>query len=69
MEYSANLAAYWCSKGHIGQVIDGALEIAFKQQTEIYTPGDGIFIPSGPEHEHRAVPLTSTATVWLAEDA
>jgi len=69
VEYSTGLTPHWCRKGHIGRVVEGKIEIAFKGGTDVFGPGDGMFIPSGAEHEHRAVPLTLTVTVWFVEDA
>jgi hypothetical protein len=68
VEYSTEMAPHWCSKGHIGHVVDGKIEIGFRDRTEVFGPGDGVFIPDGPEHEHRGVPLTPTVTVWFVED-
>jgi quercetin dioxygenase-like cupin family protein len=48
----------WCSEGHIGFVLSGALEIDFGGRVVFYTEGDGIFIPSGPSSAHRARSIT-----------
>lgn len=47
----------WCEKGHIGLVLEGALE-----------EGDGLFIPPGPEGGHKARSLTAVARPVLVED-
>ena len=69
VEYSKDLPAHWCEKGHIGYVLDGRIEIRFDDQTQTYQPGDGILIPDGPEHRHMGRVLSDTVTVVFAEDA
>jgi mannose-6-phosphate isomerase-like protein (cupin superfamily) len=69
VEYSADMTPHWCSKGHVGHVVDGKIEITFRDRIDVFGPGDGVFIPSGPEHEHRGVPLTPTVTLWFVEEA
>ena len=58
----------WCTKGHIGYVIEGRFEIDFDGQVVQYAPGDGIFIPPGEEHKHKARIFTDSARVFLVED-
>ena len=59
----------WCAKGHIGYVIEGRFEIDFNGRGVQYAPGDGIFIPPGEEHKHKARILSDRAKVFLVEDA
>jgi quercetin dioxygenase-like cupin family protein len=59
----------WCTKGHIGCVLDGELEINFTGKFIIFKSGDGLFIPAGDEGKHMARALTDTATLLLVEDA
>ena len=68
VEYSKNLPSHWCEKGHIGYVLEGQMEIKFENDVQIYSPGDGIFIPAGPEHKHMARVLTDKVIVILVED-
>jgi quercetin dioxygenase-like cupin family protein len=68
VEYSQEMVPHWCSKGHIGQIVEGALEIEFGTGTLRFKAGDLVFIPAGPEHAHRAVVLTPTATALFVED-
>jgi len=68
VEYSTSMPPHGCSKGHVGHIVEGRLEIAFRSGTEVFGPGDGVFIPGGAEHEHRAVPLTPTVTALFVED-
>ena len=68
VEYSKNLPAHWCEKGHIGYVLQGQLEIRFEHEVQTYSPGDGVFIPNGPEHRHMGKVLSDTVTVVFVED-
>ena len=56
----------WCSKGHIGYILEGRMEIDFDGQTIVFGPGDGLFIQPG--HKHKAKVITATAKVILVED-
>ena len=69
VEYSKALPAHWCEKGHIGYVLQGQIEIRFDGQTQVYGPGDGVFIPDGPEHRHLGTVLSDTVTLVFVEDA
>jgi quercetin dioxygenase-like cupin family protein len=57
----------WCTKGHIGYVLEGAMEVDFQGETVTFRAGDGLFIPSGDEHGHKARVLTDTVRVVLVE--
>jgi quercetin dioxygenase-like cupin family protein len=59
----------WCAKGHIGYVLEGRFEIDFDGTTVAFGPGDGIYIPAGAEHKHKAKPLMDLVRVVLVEDA
>ena len=69
VEYSQAMAPHWCSKGHIGHIVDGAMEIEFSTGKVRFEKGDAVFIPPGPDHAHRAVALTSLVTALFVEDA
>jgi quercetin dioxygenase-like cupin family protein len=43
------------------------MEIEYETAKIIYNPGDGIFIPDGPEHKHRARVLSGKAVVFFLE--
>ena len=58
----------WCTKGHIGYVLEGRMEINFDGKVIVFGPGDGIFIPAGEEHRHKARVLTKSVKVVLVED-
>lgn len=59
----------WCTKGHVGYILEGQLEIDFSGNAVSFKPGDGIFIPQGKKHKHKAKVLTDTVKVILVEDA
>ena len=56
----------WCTKGHIGYVHEGRMEINFDGKATVFGPGDGVFIPAG--EKHKAKVLTDTATAILVEE-
>lgn len=58
----------WCTKGHIGYVLNGELEITFADRPIRYKAGDGLFIPSGEEHKHKPKAVTESATLILVEE-
>ena len=59
----------WCTKGHIGYILEGQIEIDFDGKVIIFGPGDGVFIQAGEEHKHKGKVLTDTVKVILVEDA
>lgn len=58
----------WCTKGHIGYIFEGKMEIDFGGKKIVFDPGDGIFIPAGEEHKHKGKVLTDVVKVILVED-
>jgi quercetin dioxygenase-like cupin family protein len=58
----------WCTKGHIGYILEGQMEIDFDGKVIPFGPGDGIFIPAGEEHKHKATVLTDKVKAVLVED-
>lgn len=58
----------WCTKGHIGYILEGQIEIDFDGKVIIFGPGDGVFIPAGEEHKHKGRVLTDIAKVILVEE-
>ena len=69
VEYSRDMTPHWCPKGHIGHIVEGRVAIEFKNGTEHFSSGDALFIPPGPEHAHRAIPITEVVTALFVEDA
>jgi quercetin dioxygenase-like cupin family protein len=60
--------ADWCTKGHIGYVLEGELQVDFHGRVVTFHSGDGLFIPAGDEHGHKAKVLTASVTVVLVEN-
>jgi quercetin dioxygenase-like cupin family protein len=56
----------WCEKGHVGLVLEGAMEVDYHGATVSYKKGDGLFIPQGCAHKAR--PLTPVVQMVLVED-
>jgi hypothetical protein len=57
----------WCTKGHIGYVLKGRMELDFHGKVVVFGPGDGLLIPPGTEHGHKARVLTDSVRVVLVE--
>lgn len=68
VEYTQDMEPHWCEKGHIGYVLEGQFEIQFENEVIVFIPGDGIFIPSGPEHKHMGKVLSDVVRVVFVED-
>ena len=56
----------WCVKGHVGYVLEGAMDIAFEDRTERFVAGDGLLITEG--ERHRASVIGSVVRLMLVED-
>ncbi len=69
VEYFKSMEPHWCNRGHVGMILDGQFEIRYDNSTEVYNPGDGVFIPSGEEHRHMAVSLTDKVRALFVEEA
>ena len=59
----------WCTAGHIGYVLEGHMEISFGGRVESFGPGDGLVIPAGASHKHKARVLTDRVRLVLVEEA
>jgi len=68
VEFSKQLKPHWCEKGHYGYIVEGKFEIEFADGKRVFEPGDGVFIPEGPEHKHRGRVLTETVRLVFVED-
>ncbi len=44
----------WCTKGHIGYILEGSISIDFDGSLINFKAGDGIFISEGKENKHKA---------------
>ena len=58
----------WCEHGHIGYILEGQMEIDFNGKKDVFSPGDGLFIPAGQEHKHKARVITDKVKVIAVED-
>jgi len=58
----------WCSKGHIGYILNGQVEIDFNGNKIVFGPGDGLFIPEGTENKHKAKIISEKVITILIED-
>ncbi len=58
----------WCTKGHIGYILEGQLEINFDGKIVVFGPGNGLFIPPGEKHKHIGRALTDSVKIILVED-
>lgn len=69
VEYTPEMEPHWCDKGHIGYILNGRFEIRYEDEIIVYEPGDGIFIPDGPEHRHMGRVLSDCVRVVFVEDS
>lgn len=67
VEYSKMMPPHWCEKAHYGYVLDGIMDIEYDKEVIRYMKGDGIFIPAGKEHQHKAVAITENVKVFFIE--
>jgi ethanolamine utilization protein EutQ (cupin superfamily) len=57
-----------CEQGHIGYVLEGGLRIDFQGQVLEFRAGDGLFIPAGAAHGHRAVSIVPGTRLLMVEE-
>jgi quercetin dioxygenase-like cupin family protein len=67
VEYSQAMPPHWCARGHHGYVLKGEIEIEYQTGSVTYLQGDGIMIPDGPTHSHRARAITDRVLVFFVE--
>lgn len=58
----------WCTKGHAGYVLEGVIAVDFQGEDVVFLAGDGLFIPPGTEHGHKARAITDVVTLVLVEE-
>jgi quercetin dioxygenase-like cupin family protein len=68
VEYEKSMPVHWCNKGHFGIILEGRLEIEFDEETHLFEEGDGVCIPSGDAHRHRATVLSDVVKVLFVEE-
>ena len=60
----------WCTKGHIGIVIEGSMNIEFEGRTVEYGKGDGLVIAGGDGSRHKArIAKGGRVVLFLVEDS
>jgi len=69
VEYTEEMEPHWCHKGHIGCILEGRFEIGFSSETLEYGPGDGVFIPPGSEHRHKARVIAGPVRALFVEES
>ena len=69
VEFLPTLPLHWCEKGHCGCILEGQLEVEFESGTHVFEPGDGVFIPDGHAHKHRARVLSPLVRMISVENA
>jgi hypothetical protein len=67
VEYSKLMPPHWCEKGHVGYMLAGKMEVRFGNEIQAFSAGDGIYLPSGPQHKHSVTILTDTAILVFVE--
>ncbi|OGW34496.1 MAG: hypothetical protein A2010_05650 [Nitrospirae bacterium GWD2_57_9] len=68
VEYTREMHPHWCMKGHVGYIVEGRFEIEFRDGVRIFEQGNGVFIPDGEEHQHKARALTAVVRVVFVEE-
>ena len=68
VEYTRDMQPHWGGKGHVGFVLEGQFEIRFEKEVDVFNPGDGVFIPDGPEHKHMGKVLSDVVRVVFVEE-
>jgi quercetin dioxygenase-like cupin family protein len=69
VEYSREVEPHWCERSHIGVILYGEFEIEFESCRHVFRAGDGVFIPAGEAHRHRATALTDVVRAVFVEEA
>lgn len=69
VEYARAMEPHWCAVGHVGIILEGRMEIEFDGETLVLEAGDGVHIPDGEAHRHRARVLSDTVTALFVETA
>jgi len=59
----------WCTKGHIGLVLEGEVAININGVVQNFKAGDGLMIPSGAENRHKHHDTIKPTRLFLVEDA
>jgi mannose-6-phosphate isomerase-like protein (cupin superfamily) len=68
VEYSKEMEPHWCNRGHYGGILQGRFEIEFEGGSAVFEAGDGLFIPEGEGHRHRARVMSEAVLALFVED-
>ncbi|MCX6909213.1 MAG: cupin domain-containing protein [Verrucomicrobia bacterium] len=69
VEYTKTMLPHWCEKGHCGYILRGRFEVEFVDGIRVFEKGDGLLIPRGKNHKHRARALSKVVKAVFVEDA
>ena len=58
----------WCTKGHIGFIVEGEMEINFNGVINKFNAGDALFIPEGENHRHKHHSTGQRVKLFLVEE-
>lgn len=58
----------WCTKGHIGIVMEGELAININGIVHNFKAGDGLVIPSGEQNRHKHHATIEKTKLFLVEE-
>ena len=53
----------------MGYVLAGEMDVDFSGQVVRFSAGDGVLIPQGEKHRHKATVITDVVRLILVEDA
>lgn len=67
VEFGKEFVEPGCTKGHIGFILEGQIEIDFNGNVIVFGQGDGLFIPAGEKHRHKARVITDKVKIILME--
>lgn len=62
-EYTKEMKPHWCSNGHKGYVLEGEMDIEFRNKKISFRKGDGLYIPAGNLHKHKARVITDIVRI------
>ena len=69
VEYTSDMKPHWCERGHAGYILEGQFQIEFTSSTQVFNAGDGVVIPDGAKHRHRARVLSEFVRAVFIENA
>ena len=59
---------HWCTKGHLGFVLEGQLDFNFNGKLTTFKKGDGVFITPGEKNRHMVKVHSGTARLAFVEE-